>query len=159
MFSDGIYNAETDAIAGPLSADNPDKKVILCNGDWLSAKNDLLWSGENAQGPCPDGWKVPSRADFQALIADYGTKTNPTASDRRWKSTGSNGDLYFVSGGYFGIKSTSTTLPDLTGNNGVVWASDVSGNNAYFWYLDNSGNHINSTITRQWALPVRCIQQ
>ncbi|MDR1258339.1 MAG: hypothetical protein LBK65_03525 [Tannerellaceae bacterium] len=41
-FYKGTYNVETDAIADLLEADDLSKKVILCNGDWLSPKNDEL---------------------------------------------------------------------------------------------------------------------
>ncbi|MDR1259447.1 MAG: hypothetical protein LBK65_09265, partial [Tannerellaceae bacterium] len=167
-FYKGTYVAETDTLRGPVTADNPGKKVILSNasnGDWLTvaSKNDLLWSGENAQGPCPDGWKVPSKADFNSLIADYGTKTTPATSDRRWKSTGSNGDLYFVAGGYFPIAST-TTLPGNAGTNAnmnaAVWSSDVDAAKGHFWYLGTAYNAIDGqSVNRSWALPVRCVQQ
>jgi uncharacterized protein (TIGR02145 family) len=158
------YNAETDAIAGPLAADDPSKKVILCNGDWLSSQNDLLWSGEKAQGPCPDGWKVPTRAEAQALIDVFGTKTTPAASDRRWTTTGDNGNdvLYFVSGGFYGINST-TALPTFanTNNNTVVWLTeaDAGTKQGYFWFLENSANRTIDHVNRSWAMPVRCIQQ
>jgi uncharacterized protein (TIGR02145 family) len=161
-FYKGTYVAATDAIAGPLAEDNPDKKVILCsNSNWLSPKNNELWSGENTQGPCPDGWRVPSQADFNSLIADYGTKTTPTTSDRRWKSTGSNGDIYFVAGGYF---APATTLPGNAGNNSnmnaAVWSSDPESATelGFFWYLSSSTNRVDK-VARSTSMPVRCVQQ
>jgi uncharacterized protein (TIGR02145 family) len=166
-FYRGTYSAETDAIAGPLAADDPSKKAIFCSGDWLSSKNDLLWSGANEQGPCPDGWRVPTKADINSLIADYGTKTTPLASDRRWKSTGSNGNgdiLYFVAGGFFPINTTTGTLPGNGGSstdfNGAVWSSDVNVAQGFFWLLNSTSNKIDAqSVNRAWALPVRCIQQ
>ncbi|MDR1257891.1 MAG: FimB/Mfa2 family fimbrial subunit [Tannerellaceae bacterium] len=158
------YVAETDTLRGPVTADNPSKKVILSNtGDWLTTafRNDLLWSGENVQGPCPDGWKVPSQEELLALIAVYGTKTTPAASDRRWTTTGDNGNdvLYFVPGGYYGLNST-TVLPGHTNtlNNAAVWVSDINGTMGAFWYLANNGNRADKA-NRSWGLPVRCIQR
>ncbi|MDR1258505.1 MAG: hypothetical protein LBK65_04370, partial [Tannerellaceae bacterium] len=165
-FHKDTYTA-TDAIAGPLAADDPSKKVITTStGDWLSSRNDLLWSGANEQGPCPDGWRVPTKADFNSIIADYGTKTLPLVSDRRWKSTGSNGNgeiLYSVAGGYFPIAANST-LPTNgrtdANMNAAVWSSDVNAAKAHFWYLANDGNKIDTeSVNRAWALPVRCVQQ
>jgi uncharacterized protein (TIGR02145 family) len=165
-FYKGPFNAGTDAITGPIAADNPDNKVILSSTtDWLSVRNDLLWSGANEQDPCPDGWRVPTMADITNIVADFGTKTNPAASDRRWVSTGSDGNgepLYFVAGGYFPIATTFPANGVTTGNfNAAVWSSDANVENARgrYWYLANDGNKTDQAINRVWAIPVRCVQQ
>jgi uncharacterized protein (TIGR02145 family) len=38
--------------------------------DWLTPQDDGLWSDENAQGPCPDGWRVPTAAEFATAFSN-----------------------------------------------------------------------------------------
>ncbi len=35
--------------------------------DWLAPQDSTLWSGNNAKGPCPDGWKTPERKELLQL--------------------------------------------------------------------------------------------
>ncbi|MDR1882630.1 MAG: FimB/Mfa2 family fimbrial subunit, partial [Prevotella sp.] len=52
-----VYNTG-DTEPGPLSAEaaSSSTKFITSASDWLSEPDNTLWSGDNAQGPCPDGW-------------------------------------------------------------------------------------------------------
>jgi uncharacterized protein (TIGR02145 family) len=151
---------------GAVSEDDPSYVVILEANNWLDHSDLELWHGDKAQGPCPPGWKVPTRAEFNAMIAVFGTK-NTITDDRRFYTMGDNSVdiLYFTVAGYYGVNAT--TVGQLGGgsdNNGALWTADGFGvNQMSFFNLTNAALGqipANSAGIRPvWALPVRCIQQ
>ncbi|MDR1259001.1 MAG: FimB/Mfa2 family fimbrial subunit, partial [Tannerellaceae bacterium] len=131
--------------------------------DWLSPRNDGLWTGANAQGPCPDGWRVVTLTDSDPVTKAYGGKgAYISASDRRFRFAGDNpGEyLYFAPRGYYRNKA-------LTVNNGSSWlggagtGSTVNETYAQFIYLQENivvESYVPG-VSRGLAMPVRCVQQ
>ncbi|MDR2911600.1 MAG: hypothetical protein LBV47_09630 [Bacteroidales bacterium] len=105
-------------------------------GEFISVPSDYgnYYSFEEAQTACPDGWRTPTRAEFQSL-ADTGSK----------RTTVNN-----VKGYRFGSDNNTIFLP-ATGqrsNNGIVYNKDVNG---YYWssapYNQDYGYHLFFTTT------------
>ncbi|MDR1258437.1 MAG: fibrobacter succinogenes major paralogous domain-containing protein [Tannerellaceae bacterium] len=129
-------------------------------GDWTT-RNDNLWSGARAQGPCPDGWKVPTFAESQLLTNTYGGARGAYISDadKRFRFNGDTGEYLYVAprGFYTGTTFTGT---DAANQNGSTWAATSASTNSQFIYVQLSAVVGNATgVARSWAMPVRCIQQ
>lgn len=113
---------------------------------WTTAMNGSMTPG--AQGICPRGWHIPTRADFDALVAFIQPKT-----DREWKlqsrewavwnSINYNNDplSYLPESLFNAIPSGITDTGNNTSNRGI---------NAYFW-TSNPGSMANSGWSRYWS--------
>ncbi|MDR1257985.1 MAG: FimB/Mfa2 family fimbrial subunit [Tannerellaceae bacterium] len=128
------------------------------SGDWLTApRNDALWSGEREQGPCPDGWRVPTWTECQPL---YGGKAViiDANNDKRFRFTGDTGEyLYFAPRGYYNGTAFSGA-----GNTYIAttWTAGLNGAGSLCFFLQINQNIGNGgSVNRSWGLPVRCIQQ
>jgi uncharacterized protein (TIGR02145 family) len=138
-------NVSTKAAQGPLAPDlAADTTVFIkSTGDWLSVGDNDLWGGVSSdrvkmQGPCPPGWRVPTKDEWAALIAAT-SKTNASNNWYTWTVTATNTILYFQNGG---LRSSTGTVVDYAGQTGpwgLFWtaSTDVSGN-AYRIYLTNN---------------------
>ena len=73
----GIANIET--ISGPVTADeaaaNQDKFITKMNGDWLDGTDDTRWQSVESQ-PCPEGFRLPTIADFNGIFPPAGVLVN-----------------------------------------------------------------------------------
>ncbi|MDR1883691.1 MAG: FimB/Mfa2 family fimbrial subunit [Prevotella sp.] len=162
-----IYGSSGDAVQGPLSAETAASttyatKFIIASevpNDWLELENgetDNRWQGDDAQGPCPDGWRVPTGTELTVLkdkIEGAGVTNNCI------KVTGTDVDagkyLYLPAAG--GRDSSS----DMWHNQGTVvycWSSTVEGTNAIRLRVDASTSFVVAT-NRMRACSVRCIQK
>jgi uncharacterized protein (TIGR02145 family) len=165
-YKDANANVKKD---GPVAEDDPNYVAILSSTyNWLNRSDMDLWHGEKEQGPCPPGWKVPTRVECNEMIAVFGTKAAITADDRRFRTTGDNGIdiLYFPVSGFFGMGMNASVMGDITysTNNGSLWTADAHGtiDGIYLSLRDGTLSQIQnvaSSARRSWPLPVRCIQQ
>lgn len=163
-----------DDYAGNLTDEQIEKLGYLYN--WAAAvgvvdgkKQTTAFSG-NRQGICPNGWHIPSGAEWQAL-KDYIEKTDGKGTDTAgkhlkttsgWNSGGNGldtydfaalpaggadgGSVYYVGGdtGFW----TATPYP---------YESDSYG--AYFRYLDyNNGNLGDYYTNKYYGRSVRCLR-
>ncbi len=115
--------------------------------DWLITQNDNLWQGlDGINNPCPDGYRVPTKAEWEAEIATW---------DVLGASGGINSHLKLPAAGarnsYHGGLINE-------GKVGHYWSSTVSGINSFcldFWSSD-----VTEVITQSRApgMSVRCIK-
>jgi len=122
----------------------PDALFITTSGaeyDWRYSQNDALWQGvSGVNNPCPAGYRLPAKAEFEAEIAAYGI-TNP--------ATAYGAPHKFVTAGYrdyyFGeIYNSASEL---------YWTSSVWGTQAYQTDFILSGHSY-----RSYGFSVRCIK-
>jgi len=75
--ADGHEKRTSPAIAGPVSALDGNGQptgaavgsFILSDSDWRTPKNDNLWGyPKTAQDPCPPGWRVPTKEEWDAVV-------------------------------------------------------------------------------------------
>jgi hypothetical protein len=99
-------------------------------GDWLKPSDSGLWSGANAQGPCPDGWRIPTKEECQALL-DATTRSTPAALNRLFvfNAESGGGSLYFPMIGFRGYKgeAPSGSVP------GDYWTSSPHNEEGKTW--------------------------
>ena len=120
---------------------------------------------KSAQLVCPDGWRLPSRAEYEELNDLYGNTAEPFMSIEDWiddpNSTNSSG----FNGYPTGLMNHNYTPPRLEGL-GIAtsfWTSTEETTKAY-WFVLTTNNGIWSSYTSLGDLvesgsTVRCIQE
>ncbi|MDH6303922.1 uncharacterized protein (TIGR02145 family) [Parabacteroides sp. PF5-5] len=125
-----------DTIMGPMSAEEAEtgkgkNKFILASKtpwDWLDIQDENRWNEENAQEPCPPGWRVPTMAELNLLIVAYGIgysdtgKVNWNAVEKRVEIKGNNDEevLYLPAAGF---RHWETGLTSNRYASGLYWSS------------------------------------
>lgn len=125
---------------------------------------------EEATDPCPMGWRVPTRAELQALISSNGTSwriisdendypgvwfapTQQEANDATFENPGNA--LFFPAGGR---RDDSGVLTD-AGFNSYYWANDVNPLGATTEIMSiASGTYIIFPVARTLGCLVRCVR-
>ncbi|MDR1884037.1 MAG: fibrobacter succinogenes major paralogous domain-containing protein, partial [Prevotella sp.] len=164
-----INGSEDDLEEGPLSAElasttYADKFITNTDGnDWLNEPDNTLWSGDNAQGPCPNGWRIPTSAEW-TILRDKQHSGTATVDNRRLKiphdpNQIGDDDLYLPACGHHDKSATSWNPP---GTNGRYWSSSPATESrvSRFYFSNTTGN--NSTVVsypRADGYAVRCIQK
>ena len=146
--------------------------------DWATAMNlssscnsSLCSSqiGKKHQGMCPDGWHIPSKADWNVLMKFV----DPSCSDiggcgagaklkatNGWNNNGNGQDTYgfaALPGGY-GFSKESNSFYDID-SRGCWWASERTANYADYHCMGSSGNLSMGDIDAKIRLfSVRCIK-
>ena len=107
---------------------------------------------EAAQNPCPQGWRLPTRAEWQSLL-NFGGCIPATRND--------------IDGCLFGIAPNQIFLPAAgrrAFNNGTLDHVNISGfywtgtqfNNEFAWAFSFVGGHM-STYRRANGFSIRCV--
>ena len=134
------------------SSDNPGHSNFIISDnvnpyDWRSPPNDNLWQGVNGiNNPCPTGFRLPTQAEWSALVAAAGITGQATA----YSST-----LKFPSAGIRNYLSAGIQDP---GNLGAYWSSNTSSVSAVLLYFNLSGVSTSDTYVRTYGSSVRCIK-
>ncbi|MDX9782596.1 MAG: FISUMP domain-containing protein [Bacteroidales bacterium] len=138
--------------------------------DWMPVKQ-TEWNMSRKFNPCPDGWRVPTRADFDALIASGSTAvTNPILGvdnmQGRWYGPNHNNP---------DVRATTAVFLPVTYTVGTGGGARVTSNtNSYYWTTSAAGTNnrdgvvlyfspssaTNSTQTRERANggAIRCVK-
>lgn len=72
---------QIETISGPLTAEaaasdeNISKFITLMKGDWLDGSDDSRWQSAASQ-PCPEGYRMPTVADFMGIFTPAGVLVN-----------------------------------------------------------------------------------
>ena len=138
---------------------NSDGFVLDTVGGWLGCfennvnyceKQGRLYQWGVAMNACPEGWKLPSKADFESLLAAVGG--GATAAD----SLTSLGFISEINGGYYYMGYFS-----FYDKYAYFWTSDeVRANNAYSVMFEKGRSSVSFDQTyEQFGLSVRCIKE
>ena len=159
----GTITPETMTQADDTEA-NKNKFGSSSGGNWFSGVNNGLWrSGKGIGDPCPEGWRVPTKAELEALAAHFsGWETNGSLKGR-WFS----GDAAYSEAGQriflpaAGYRDRDGAVQDKD-TDGYYWSSSFYGDNAWclkfseeeepVFVTDYEGNRVN-------GYTVRCIHQ
>lgn len=110
------------------------------HGDYIYANEECRWE-ERCGNPCPDGYRVPTASELEALIPTTGEisgkyaeikKINGVSYAMRWQVV--TGTLPYVE-----IKSVKTTLTKITFDNAIFNSAPAIRLYAY-GYMDNEGD-------------------
>ena len=112
----------------------------VCDG-----QNDNLWQGvDGTNNPCPTGFRLPTDAEWQAEINQYGA-TGTALFDSPLKLVAA------------GARSSYDGTLDGAGSNGYYWSSTVSGTYARLLYFGSGYADLRS-YSRAYGFSVRCLK-
>lgn len=128
--------------------------------DWRQMKNDNLWNetGTGLVNPCPEGFRIPSMAEWNAVVDVIRTSGSLVDGSNREGINVGTSNLFLPAAGYrglrYGINSTQN------GDVGRYWSSTASSTGAvglHFraYYKELSVN----TFGRAMGMPVRCVKK
>lgn len=117
------------------------------NGDWRRPPNSILWQGVSGiNNPCPQGYRIPTEAEWNTEINSWSTKNAAGAFAS---------PLKLVLAGY---KSSSDGLTSAVFYEGVYWSSTVNGDfYGRFLYL-NANSVATYNGQRAEGYSIRCIK-
>lgn len=152
-------SATTALIANGYNTRNTFYSITTGIGDWNSSPV-TTWD-MSLYNPCPEGWRVPSKAEFESLLSlgkTYGLGP---------------GNIYgvWIGGDHSSSKIGSLFLPlagmrrhdfniEGRGNNGygIYWTSNVLNSNAEYYFIDSNINAGFSHYQKSWGFSVRCVK-
>ncbi|QMU63168.1 MAG: hypothetical protein GKR88_02440 [Flavobacteriaceae bacterium] len=152
--TDGHQFRTSSITAGPVASGN-EGSVFILNGsypyDWLSTRDDTRWNGatKGSHDPCPDGFRVPTEAEWQTEFAAWTTNNAAGAFNSPLKLT-TAGDRHHWHPG-IGVENL---------HYGFYWSSTASFNSgatASLLQFNSSSVVINSNYRRSYGMSVRCI--
>jgi len=133
--------------------------------NWTTAMGGSASSTANpsgVQGVCPSGWHLPSKAEWEILIALTGyngaAQLRPTSG---WSSGNAGTDNYKFSALPGGFGDGNTWFQPAGQNIGTWWFStENNSSSAYRLYLDSSSPAavIDNTFQKQGLCSVRCVR-
>jgi len=147
--TDGHQFKNSPTSATQFSSDTPTPGIFTCCGgniiEWQTTRNTNLWSGVNGtNNPCPSGWRLPTKSEWETLLSTSPTITNSsTAFSSNLKLPASMG--------------RDRTYGNIMGSNtnNLYWSGDAS-NSAWAWH--HSGGIGRDTFWPTYGAPVRCVQ-
>lgn len=134
-----------------------------------------LYTWNVAQRICPEGWRLPTKADWESLLQEVGADSlneilwkgsSKLKSMSGWENEGSGTDDFGFTALPAGMKFTTSTQDGFTyhGCSSLMWAATEADGGAadslaYHMYLDCSNdNAIVNTVRKINGLSVRCVK-
>lgn len=135
-----------------------------------------LYTWTVAQRICPEGWRLPTKADWESLLREVGADSlneilwkgsSKLKSVSGWENEGNGTDDFGFTALPAGMKFTTNTQDGFTyhGCSSLMWASTEADGGAadtlaYHMYLDCSNdNAIVNTVKKINGLSVRCVKE
>ena len=144
------------------------KKYRTGNPDWMTTNRASLWGWNWVQGPCPEGWHVPSAIEWSHLLeyyVGYYNKKYGSNLQLDWNSYKSifNEDFSsdfsnFFALSYVGMRSFNNSSLSSTGTNWAFWSSTLWGNWGYELNISKSSVNSNGQYHTAVGLSVRCFK-
>ncbi|WP_276833541.1 FISUMP domain-containing protein [Chryseobacterium cucumeris] len=148
----------------PALTQSGDQMFSIAIPGWNAANSDGLSLSDTSKtlnDPCPDGFMIPSRAQWNKIM----TNNFVTAVGTNWTFTSGNyttgkkfgGALFLPAAGFRG---NGDGLLYSRGKQGMYWSSSFSDNftSSYSFYFTNDQQNM-QPLVRAYGLSVRCISQ
>ena len=163
-----IVEGSVKASEGNLEA-NANRFYIVSSSpyDWSSYQNGKLWNSgteyepkKTEYDPCPEGWRVPTYKELDALSDNHSKWTSDDGQNGYWFSgdyTYQNGapQTFFPAAGY---RNNNDGDADSRGRTGDYWCSKPVSSGAYS-LLSYSGLVTMCNSSRALGHSVRCVQE
>jgi uncharacterized protein (TIGR02145 family) len=158
----GDGKTTSSATAGTVAAGTEGTNFITINTspeDWLSTQDATRWGDptdtvKGVHDPCPSGWRLPSKDEFDAERNNGGTGFWGTGTLQNNAAGAYNSVLKLPMAGYRDFRTGSLYA---VGTYGSFWSSTVSGTNASYLGFDSSNAYV-STYLRADGNSVRCLK-
>ena len=118
-------------------------------------------SSGRVRGVCPDGWHLPSTAEWDTLfiaVGGRGTAGTKLKSTSGWSNNGNGDDIF----GFSALPSGNRTGTfDYAGSDAYFWSSTTTNNMIYAYYMHlyhNSANAERSYTEKGYGVAVRCVK-
>ena len=126
-------------------------------GSWNTSTYPSNWNTH----PCPEGYRLPTKDEFQTLINSSTVSRGGgwSSSDYGYiKFTSGSNSVEFLAVGCR-LNGSSGTLSSSAGAVGDYWSSVArSSNNAYTLYFSSSGVNPQEYWDKQYGQSVRCVR-
>tara|TARA_B110000046_G_scaffold127483_1_gene133915 strand:+ start:614 stop:1564 length:951 start_codon:yes stop_codon:yes gene_type:complete len=155
--SDGHQIRSSSTANGPVASGSEGSNFITSSGDWLSTQDDTRWNGstKGAHDPCPDGFRVPTEAEWEAERNNGGTGFWGTGSAQNNVDGAYNSPLKLPAAG---LRPNDTGALGHVGTRGYYWSSTVDGTDVLKLRFTSNGAVLSSD-TRADGFSVRCIKE
>ena len=150
--TDGHEVRTSSTTAGPVASGSEGSNFIANtsnSGDWLTTSDGTRWNDttKGAHDPCPSGFRVPSRAEWNTEMAAWASQD----------TAGAFNALKLTLAGWRIIHDGSLSS---VGTLGSYWTStEFTGSSAYIALFNSSIAHANGNGAKSRGNSVRCIQE
>jgi uncharacterized protein (TIGR02145 family) len=152
-FADGHQCRSSDTTHQRSSTDNPGHGDFIAKTpapyDWRNPQNNSLWQGVNGiNNPCPKGYRLPTKGEWEAELNSWGANKNATGAF--------NSPLKLPVAGF---RNHSDGSLNQAGTSGNYWSSTISSNNNYSQVLFfTNATALMPAPGRASGCSVRCIK-
>ena len=112
-----------------------------------------------AKGICPTGWHIPTKAEFETLMAAVGNDGNKLKRENQGTGSGVGTNTSGFSALLAGYRSSNGTFYGLGGTTYFWSSTEASAPNAYFMYLWYSGSDLFMSYDyKEGGFSIRCLK-
>ncbi|OXA85304.1 hypothetical protein B0A66_19880 [Flavobacterium hercynium] len=146
--ADGHEKQNSARTSTQSAGDTPGHGNFITNGtNWRSTTNVNLWQGVNGiNNPCPTGFRIPTRAEWEKEFNDYSIRNTAEAFNSILKLP-APGYRLNASGAYLQL-----------GTHSNYWTSTTNGNDVIFKNLSATHERTDTQNAQSHGFSVRCIK-
>lgn len=142
-------------------------KFFKYRSDWSYVQIDNLWNSGSEENPvkteydpCPDGWRVPTKAELEGVFQNYSDKVESEGQNGRWftgsqEYTSDSHGIFLPTAGWIG--STGTSKGSERGKEGRYWSSFRKDGNNSAYSIRVSSPGVSGGISSQGE-SIRCVK-